>query len=94
MTTANQILQQLGGSKFVAMTGATCYADGNTLIAKFKGSRIANIMYITLNGLDLYDIKIGKFRGMDFKPVREISGAYADMLRPVFENTTGLRTSL
>lgn len=94
MTTAQTILQQLGGSKFVAMTGATCFADGNTLIAKFKGSRVANTMYITLTSLDLYDVKIGKFRGMDFKPVKQISGAYSDMLRPIFEETTGLRTSL
>lgn len=94
MTTAQTILQQLGGSKFVAMTGATCFSDGNTLIAKFKGSRIANIMYVTLNSMDTYDVKIGKFRGLEFKPVKQIAGAYSDMLRPIFEETTGLYTSL
>jgi hypothetical protein len=94
MTTANEILNQLGGNKFIAMTGATCYSDGNTLVSKFKGSKVANIMYITLNENDLYDVKICKFKGMDIKTVKEVNGAYANMLKPLFEKTTGLRASL
>ena len=94
MTTVNEILNQLGGNKFIAMTGAICYSDGNTLVSKFKGSKVANIMYITLNENDLYDVKICKFKGMDIKTVKEVNGAYADMLKPLFEKTTGLRASL
>jgi hypothetical protein len=93
-TIAQQILTQLGGNKFVAMTGASCYADGNTLIAKFKGSKIANIMYVTLNDSDLYDVKICKFRGLEVKTIKEVSGAFAEMLKPIFEQTTKLKTSL
>jgi len=39
MNAATQILTQLGGNKFIAMTGATCFSDnnGNTLVTKFKG---------------------------------------------------------
>jgi hypothetical protein len=51
-------------------------------------------MYVTLNSMDLYDIKICKFRGLDVKVVKEVSNAYNDMLRDIFESTTGLRTSL
>ena len=93
---ANQILSQLGGNKFIVMTGATVYSDNNgqTLIAKFRGSKVANIMYVTLNSLDLYDVKICKFRGLNVKTVKELNNAYADMLKPLFETTTGLRTSL
>ena len=94
MNTANTILNQLGGNKFIAMTGAACYSDGNTLVAKFKGSKVANIMYVTLNDADLYDVKICKFKGFDVKLVKEVNNAYADMLIAIFENTTGLRTSL
>jgi hypothetical protein len=94
MTTTNEILNQLGGNKFIAMTGATCYSDGNTLVSKFKGSKVANIMYVTLNENDLYDVKICKFKGLDIKTIKEVNGAYADMLKPLFEKTTGLRTSL
>lgn len=89
------ILQQLGGRRFIAMTGATCYNDGEfTLLVKFKGSRIANIMYVTLNAMDTYDVRICKFKGTDVKEVATLEGAYDDMLRPFFEKTTGLRTSL
>lgn len=96
MNTATEILNQLGGNKFIAMTGASVYSDNNgqTLVAKFKGSRVANIMYITLNSMDLYDVQICKFRGLDVKVVKEVSNAYNDMLKNIFETTTGLRTSL
>ena len=94
MNTADQILAQLGGRKFIAMTGAVCFRDGETLIAKFKGSRIANIMYVTLNSLDTYDVKICKFKGLDVKTIKEESNVYAEDLRRFFENTTGLATSL
>ena len=94
MTIANEILNQLGGNKFIAMTGAACYSDGNTLVAKFKGSRVANIMYVTLNEMDTYDVKICKFKNLDVNVVKEVKGAYSDMLKSIFENTTGLRTSL
>lgn len=96
MTTTTEILNQLGGNKFIAMTAATCYSDNNgqTLVAKFKGSKIANIMYVTLNSMDTYDVKICKFRGMEIKTIKEVNGAYADMLKPIFEQTTKLYTSL
>lgn len=94
MTIATEILNQLGGNKFIAMTGATCYSDGNTLISKFKGSKIANIMYISLNECDLYDVKICKFKGVDLKTVKEFKGVYADMLQNIFTSTTGLQTQL
>jgi hypothetical protein len=94
MNLAATILNQLGGNKFIAMTGATCYSDGNTLISKFKGSKVANIMYVTLNENDTYDVKLCKFRGLDVKTIKEVTGAYAEMLKPIFEGTTGLKTSL
>jgi len=93
MNTATTILNQLGGNKFIAMTGATCYSDGNTLISKFKGSKIANIMYVTLNENDTYDVKLCKFRGLDVKTIKEVTGVYAEMLKTIFEGTTGLKTS-
>lgn len=94
MTTATETLNQLGGNRFIAMTGATCYYDNETLIVKFKGSKIANIMYVTPNSMDTYDVKICKFRGLDFKTIKEVTGAYSEMLKNIFESTTGLRTSL
>ena len=94
MNAATTILNQLGGNKFIFMTGATCYSDGNTLISKFKGSKVANIMYVTLNENDTYDIEFCKFRGLDVKIIKQVKGAYAEMLKRIFETTTGLKTSL
>jgi len=91
---AATILNQLGGNKFIAMTGAACYSDGNTLVSKFKGSKVANIMYVTLNENDLYDVKICKFRGMEVKTIKEVNNAYAEMLQDIFTKATGLYTSL
>lgn len=94
MTIHETILIQLGGNKFLAMTGGLCYSDGNTLIVKFKGSMVANIMYITLKENDLYTVEICKFRGMNVKTVKQLDDVYAEMLKPIFEQTTGLKTSL
>lgn len=95
MNTANEILNQLGGNKFVAMTSAVCYSDGpNTLIVKFKGSKVANHVNITLNSMDTYDIRFAKISGVNYKKIKEFYGAYADMLTNLFESVTGLRTSL
>lgn len=91
---AKIVVSQLGGNKFIAMTGASCFYDGGALIIRFKGSRKANIMIIRLNSLDLYDVRICKVEGCIIKPVREASGVYNDMLIPIFESTTGLNTSL
>jgi hypothetical protein len=96
MKAADEILNQLGGNKFIAMTGATCYSDnnGNTLVAKFKGSKIANIVYVTINSMDTYDVKICKYRGMNVNTVKEVEGVYCDQLRHVFEQVTKLYTKL
>jgi len=91
---AATILKQLGGNKFIAMTGATVMRDDATLVVKFKGSRIANIMYVTLNALDLYDVRICKFRGCEIKEVASMENAYSDMLQPFFTQITKLYTSL
>lgn len=96
MNTAQKILDTIGGNKFIAMTGATIYSqnNGQTLVAKFKGSRIANILYVTLNSNDLYDVKICKFQNMDIKNVAEFKDIFAENLKYAFENTTKLRISL
>ena len=90
-----EIVNQLGGNKFKMMTGASFVADGeNTLIVKFKGSTLANIMYITLNALDLYNVRICKYRGLNVKDVDVSENVYSDMLCSIFEKATGLRTRL
>lgn len=94
METAKTILNQLGGNRFIAMTGAQCYSDKNKLIVKFKGSKISNYVSITLNGSDLYDVEFKKLRGMDFKTIATFNDIYCDMLTNIFEQTTKLYTRI
>jgi hypothetical protein len=96
---ANTILQQLGGNKFIAMTGAkNLGADGNTLSFRFPSRSGANHCRITLNSLDLYDmqfIRIRKVKGIPQSNVTaEHNGIYADQLQTIFTKETGLYTSL
>lgn len=93
--TTQTIINQLGGKMFALMTGATFMSNGeNQLIVKFKGSKVANIMYITLDADDTYSVSFAKYRGMNIKTIKEVSGVYADMLRKLFTDTTALYTSL
>lgn len=98
---ASTLLRQLGGqARLVAMIGAKDFIrnveeDGTpSLSFKFKGSPKANYARIALEGDDTYALKLFRIRGYDAVPVREVSGLYADGLRSVFEQATGLYLSL
>ena len=56
MKIANAILEQLGGNKFIAMTGAKNFvSDGNTLRMTLPKNRSkANRLYVTLDATDTY----------------------------------------
>ncbi len=95
---AMEIIKQLGGGRFVAMTGASLFVYDHEKRAnvsfKFKGSRISNHVKIELNALDLYDVTFYKITKTDFKIVSERSGLYNDMLESHFKEITGLNTRL
>ena len=95
---AGTILEQLGGRKFMVMVGAhnlVCSGEGcGTMMLKFKGSKVANYLKVTLTSMDLYDVEFGKIWGMDYKVVKKVEGIYNDMLVSLFEETTGLYTKL
>lgn len=98
MQVATTILNQLGGNKFIAMTGAHHLAGSrNTLHFSFKGSRKTNKCKITLNSLDLYDVEFFKVNMRAADPCRVVDNyndIYFDQLQGVFEKATGLYTSL
>ena len=109
---AETILQQLGGHRFIVMTGA------KNFIALQNGLRFtigrnaskANRVEITLNGLDLYDIKFIKHTPYSMRidhkrmtvtetqektvVVREFNDIFFDQLQELFTETTGLYTRL
>lgn len=100
MQIAKTILQQLGGSRFIAMTGAKKFgALENGLqfdlpsTAHFVKGGI-NRIQIHLDPTDTYTMMTFKKRGMDCHLVQDIPGLYWDMLQPTFTEVTGLDTHL
>ena len=89
------IARHLGGSnRLVAMTGANNFVNhGNGLSFRVK-SRVANYVKITLNGLDLYDVEIGKIHGNNYKVVKAVENLYFDNLIPVVEDGIKMRLKL
>ena len=61
---ATTILQQLGGNRFIAFTGAKDFMtiDNGLRFKIGRNSSKANRIEITLNGSDLYDMKFIKHR--------------------------------
>lgn len=96
---ANTILSQLGGSRFVAMTGAKNFvAIEKGLQASIgRGAKNkANKVRITLTPADLYDVEFYRFssRTFDCPSVGKVEGVDAESLARVFTNATGLDTRL
>ena len=96
---AGEILRQLGGNRFIAMTGARNFCCDNNSIVFMLPARLSkdkiNAVRIDLNCMDTYDIKFMSIISTKaVKIVYEIFGVYNDMLVSVFEDKTGLKTSL
>jgi hypothetical protein len=97
-TIAKTILEQLGGNKFLVMTGArNLLAGPNTLSfrlpARFAKDGIT-LVKISLDVTDTYTMSFKKVNKKTDKLVSEQSGVYDDMLASIFEEQTGLRTHL
>ena len=88
------ILQQLGGGQFIAMTGARLFHDGEKFIAKIKGSRKCNHLEISLNSMDLYDIRFCKIGRYEVKKDQTFNNIYFDDMKELIEQETGLCLSL
>lgn len=102
------ILDQLGGNKFVVMTGSKNFvADGNTLrMTLAKNASKANRLYITLGSDDLYTMHFFRFTAGRFNSktcsftddkiteVKTYEGVYCDQLQELFTKVTGMYTSL
>lgn len=108
MTIADTILEQLGGNRFLTMTGANhLLSDGNTLRMNLpKNASKANRLWVTLDPDDTYTMNFfkftaGKLNKKDFSwtndkrvEIKEIKGVYCDMLQNIFTSVTGMRTYL
>jgi hypothetical protein len=98
MNSAEIILNQLGGGRFIAMTGAkmfTCSVDtlNFRLPANFANKGI-NHVSIKIDASDTYSVRFGKVRGLNFSVIAEHDNVYAENLCSTFTSVTGLDTRI
>jgi hypothetical protein len=93
---AKTILQQLGGNRFIAMTGAKNFGSSkNSLQFKIgRNSKSISHVIITLKSSDLYDVEFIRMRGVNRKVVKKLKGVYADQLGTMFKKYTGMNVRL
>ena len=108
MDVPNEILRQLGGNHFVAMTGAKNFVgDKNTLRMTLpKNGSKANRLWITLGGDDLYTMRFFRYRApklntktFEFESEKITDekiyqGIFFDQLQEIFTNHTKMYTYL
>lgn len=94
----HEILRQLGGNRFVVMTGAKHLCE----VERGLGFQIPgnitkdgiNAVKITLDPSDTYTVKFMRMTRTKLKVVAEVSDVYCDMLQDIFTDRTGLYTHL
>ena len=93
---AKTILQQLGGNRFIAMTGAKNFGSSSKSLQMKIGRNSKSISHvvITLKSSDLYDMEFIRIRGTSRKVVKKVTGVYADMLGTMFKKYTGMNVRL
>lgn len=92
---AHTILQQLGGRRFITMTGARNLVDcGNSLMFHIPETKRINHVKIILTDDDLYTMRFGRICKLDYQLTEEVNGVYCDQLQAVFTEVTGLYTYL
>jgi hypothetical protein len=97
MEIAKTILRQLGGNRFVVMTGSKNFvASDNGLTMKLTRNKAkAKWLKITLNGKDLYDMDFVS-NDKDYNIITKVKyeDIYFDQLQEIFTQATGLYTRL
>jgi len=93
-----QTLQQLGGNRFIAMTGAKNLAvdkSKNELHMKImRNSKGISHVRIRLTSMDLYDMEFLQVRAGRIKIKSKEKGVYGDQLGKMFKKNTGLNVRL
>lgn len=89
---AQTILNQLGGNRFIAMTGARNFVAGPTTL-RFSVPKGLNVV-VTLEPSDTYTVDFYRVRGAKCMSLAQSRDVYADQLQAVFTEHTGLYTHL
>jgi hypothetical protein len=93
---ARTILEQIGGNKFAAMTGAKNFVGSSNALSFSIGRNCKNInrVVITLTPMDEYNMEFGRVVKGAFKTTTEFKGVHCGELQDRFEDATGMFTSL
>lgn len=95
---AEEILLQLGGNRFIAMTGSKNFAagdNGRSLSMKVgQNPKGVTHLKITLDPTDTYTMIFYRIRANKIKVLETFTGVYNDMLQKIFTKMTGLYTHL
>jgi len=98
---ANTILEQLGGRRFSAMTGAKDFIGSDTGLSFKIGRNASQANGVRIEydaGRDLYNIQFLRAaktkQGFQLKEIKKVDGIYFDQLTEIFTSITGLYTHL
>jgi hypothetical protein len=100
MTVPKTILEQLGGRRFLAMTGATnLIGSADRLSFTLPGTpgfvrSGINVCRVTLTPMDTYTVEYLRVRGGKVRTVETCTDIYAENLQDCFSRETGLATRL
>jgi len=92
-----ETLKQLGGNRFIAMTGAKHFGVGPNGMSFKIGRNSKRVNHVTIDldrGRDLYNMKFDWVTIKGIKNKKTLKGIYADQLQDMFTKYTGMYTSL
>lgn len=96
LSVAKEILNQLGGAKFIAMTGSKNFIGSEDALTMHLTKNKANAKYlrIELNANDTYTMIFRKAanKNYEYHIAAKFEDVYGDMLQDIFTSTTGLYT--
>lgn len=93
LTVAETILNQLGGTGRLAMMCGCKDFAGDTSSVQFKvgkNTKKVTACRVVLDPTDTYTVEFYVGRGLNIRKTSESSLIYADQLRPLFEEQTGM----
>ena len=94
---AAETLKQIGGNRFIAMTGAKHFTFGKEGMMFKIGRNSKRVNYVKIDydrGKDLYNMSFDWVTIKGIKNKKKLKGVYADQLAKAFEKYTGMYTSL
>ena len=96
---AKTILEQLGGRRFIIMTGARNLMNGGTYLSfALPGKNFCkqdiNYVRVELTSADEYNMVFCRIRGTKVTEVAKHEGIYNNQLQEIFMQETGLDTHL